>query len=960
MSFTNTDAFILLLLIPIFIRLGWPRHAYRRRRDLTALAVRIILILVLILSLAGLQIQRTSDNLSVVFLVDVSDSMDENSQTQALAFVRASIENMEESDQAAVILFGANALVEHPMDELINLNEIGSDPIALNTDLAEAIRIGLALFPPDAAKRMVILSDGLETVGDAARSAELAAATGVQIDYVPYGIVRDREVLVSSVRVPSTVGEDEPFDLVVSVENKGDVPVQSVLRILAAGTPIHDDIVTLNPGNNRYAVGPLQFSTAQFVDFRVVIEPQSAEGFTRNNELSAFTQVSGRPRILVVRSDPAESQFLEAALTETGFTIDTMSPDEIPLSLAALGTYRSIILVNVNAADLTPRRMEDLERYVRDLGGGLVVVGGPESYGVGGYFETPLEDTLPVEMRIRDQERVPKLTMSYVIDRSGSMQIAGPSGVSNLELAKEAVIRSMNFLNDYDRAGVVSFDHQAFWVVNIQEIASQANRSQMENTVATLTAGGGTDIFGGLTAVDEAMINDPSTLRHIILLTDGGANPAGILPLVTRLFNNNVTTSVVAVGQDYAPWLRDVAARGGGKFHIATTVESIPAIFSAETVLATRSYIFEDPFTPVFNSPSPIIDGVELGSMPQLLGYIATTPKDTATVVFTGPEDDPILASWQYGLGRSVAFTSDATDRWGTNWLSWGDYTRFWNQTVRWTITEGTNSNVDTWVENRGEQAVLVVDARDENGNYLNALELDSAVVFPDRESFTPEFHQVAPGRYEAEFEPTIEGAYFIGISGHTGEDALSEATVRQNTGWVLSYSSEYSVSEPNTRFLREISDLTGGTSLAGNTAAPFIHNLTQKDAALPLWPYLLAFAACLLILDIAVRRLVVNASDLQRLREFTFGLIGRRGDTYEETEVSGRMSDLMRAKRRAAVAEGDAPQAPIPVSPIRQSSSDDPPKAKPRRQPKTSSKKPEPTGATASQLLKKKRERSE
>lgn len=988
MNFTNTDAFFLLLLLPIFARIGWPRHTYRKRRDTIALGIRLVLIIVLILSLSGLEIKRQADKLAVVFLIDVSDSMDGQSQREAVDYVRASVESMGDNDQAAVVLFGSNALVEHPMDEILNLSQIGSNPIPIHTDLSEAIRLGLALFPPDTAKRMVILSDGLETIGDAERAAELAAATGVQIDYIPFGTARNQEVLVSSVSVPSRVSENEPFDLIISIENQSDTPTTAELFIFAGGASIIEETITIDPGTRVYSFGPLQYPDAGFIDFQVEINPLTAEGFTQNNHLSAFTQISGRPQILVVSSEPdnpeaRETEFLEAALTaeDAGFLIDHRTPEEVPLSLARLQSYSAIILANVNAADLTPARMNLIEQYVRDQGGGLVVIGGDESYGVGGYFETPLEDTLPVEMRIRDQERVPQLAMIYVIDRSGSMEITGPSGFTNLELAKEAIIRSFNLLNEYDRAGVISFDHQAFWVVDVQEIGSNANRQQLEDTVASLRPGGGTDIYGGLSAVSQEL-EDPNsllttaTLKHVILLTDGGANPSGIDGLVRRMNNNyDVTMSVVAVGNEYAPWLRGVTSSAGGQFHVATTVESIPAIFSAETVLATRSYIFEEPFVPVQTAPSPIMDHINAQSMPPLLGYIATTPKDTATVILSGPEEDPILASWQYGLGRSVAFTSDATLHWGTNWVqSWAGYSAFWNQVVHWTITEGTDSQMDAWVDSRGEQSVVVVDARDDDGNYLNGLDLDVAVTYPNGgEPVLPEFRQVAPGRYEAIFEPTEEGAYFIGIVGRTEEDAPVQATVRQNIGWVLSYSDEYRVSQPNPANLRRISNKTNGGQLERQPDSAFVHNLDQEEAALPMWPYLVALAGFLLIADIAVRRLVINRSDLEKARETVAGVFRRKASTYDETLASERLSGLMAAKQRAGatvdvesggtVATSSAPSMSKPPSrpsptphATQKPSTPAPTPSKPRPQPIS----PPADGSVASRLLKKKRDRGD
>ncbi|MCQ3930964.1 MAG: hypothetical protein DPW16_10940 [Chloroflexi bacterium] len=896
MSITNPSALFLLLLIPIFMRIGWPRLAYRRRRDTLALGIRILLVLLIVLGMAGVEIRRAADKLAVVFLVDVSDSMDAAAQKSALDFVRDSIAEMNQNDQAAVVLFGANAQVEHPMDELVNLSpQPGSLPttVTLNTDLAEAIRLGIALFPADTAKRMVILSDGIETVGDAEQAAQLAEATGIQIDYVAFARQRAPEILVSNVRAPSQVSQDEPFDLIVTIESETDTRAE--LRVLSGGVVIYNTEVDLEAGTKRYSIGPIQSPRTGFVDFRVQIEPLSVDGFYKNNELSAFTRITGQPRILLVASDPAELQYLQPALVGTGFEIDTITPDDLPMGLAALSQYSSIVMANVSATSLLPDQMELLKIYVRDLGGGLVVIGGPNSYGVGGYFETPLEEVLPVDMRIRDQTRIPQLTMLFVIDRSGSMEIAGPSGVSNLELAKEAIIRSFNFLNDYDRAGVVSFDSQAFWVLDLQEMGDAAHRQVMADEVGRLRPGGGTDIFGGLTAASRILPDDPSTLKHIILLTDGGASEIGITELVGRMFDNyDITTSVIAVGTDYARWLERLPPRGGGNFHVTTTIENIPAIFAAETVLATRSYIFEDPFFPTLTARSPIMDGIT--STPQLQGYIATTEKDTATVVLRGPEEDPLLAQWQYGLGRSVAFTSDATARWGRDWVNWEQYTRFWNQVVRWTITEGTNSQLEAYVEQRGEQAVLVVDARDDLGNYLNDLELDANIVTPDRTTINTELQQVAPGRYEAVFTPNTEGTYILTVAGSTREGAPIEATVSQSTGWVLSYSPEYSLAEPDELFLEKISN---GISLAGNPTAAFLHNLDHEEAARPLWPFFLGAAAFLLIGDIAVRRLVINRSDVERAREGLRQRFGMNQRAYQETETAGVMVGLKQAKRR-------------------------------------------------------------
>lgn len=940
LSFSNPEYLLLLLLLPVFIYAGWPRNLYRRRRDIFSLSIRVVLVLLIILGIAGLELPKDADYLAVVFLVDVSDSIDRTTQQAALDYVRDAIDEMNTNrDQAAVVLFGANAVVEQPMSESLDLSQIGATPITLNTDLAEAIRLGLALFPPETAKRMVILSDGIETTGDSENAARLAEATNVQIDYVPLTrVTTQEEILVSNVVVPPRVNEEELFDLTVTVESELNTTAE--LRVLAGGEIVHEETVTLQEGENSFVIGPLSWPGTGFVDFRVQIEPQGADNFYQNNELSAFTEVRGRPSVLLVTPDEREVEFLRPALEENGLVVNVVKPRDLPAGLPLLSAYSSVVLVNTPATMLSPSQMEMLQIYVRDLGGGLVAVGGPNSYGVGGYFETPLEETLPVEMRIKNQERIPSLTMLFVIDRSGSMEIASnPQGVTNLELAKEAIIRSFNLLNDYDRVGVMSFDSEAYFVLDIQDVGDAANRGSMEQTVASLRPGGGTDIFGALGAANDILPGDPSALKHMILLTDGGANPAGTLELANSMYSKyDITLSVVGVGQGYAPWLQSLAQAGNGNFHEALDVNSIPSIFTAETILATRSYIFEETFAPSLTSRSPIMDGIP--SLPNLQGYVATTEKDTATVVLRGPEEDPILAQWQYGLGRSVAFTSDASSRWAVEWVTWEQYSRFWSQAVRWTITEGATNNLEVRVEQRGENAYLVVDARDDDGELLNGLNLKASVVDPTLEAQELTIPQVAPGKYELAFTPQDEGAYFMRVVGASSE----EIAVAQTAGWVLSYSAEYRLAETDNRFLDKIASMTGGGSLAGTPQSVFLHDLTYQSVKSSIWPYLLAAAAFLLLLDIAVRRIVLNRRELERARQTVFGTVQRPA-----LETSARMSTLKAAKERASLPQQDEKAA---LSNQPKSSAAGRTKAAPR----TAAKTPTADGNIASRLLKSKK----
>ena len=930
MAFTTPLALLLLVVaLPPVIALGWPRVAYRRVRDLTSLALRVLMLLLVVLALAGLQIVRASDRLAVIFLLDASDSVGQAAQEAQLQFVEAALAEMGPDDLAGVVVFGANAVVERQPGSVRELGALRSTPVTSNTDLAEAIRLGLALFPPDTARRLVLLSDGRATVGDTEAAARLAAAAGVEISFVP--VTREAtapEILVSDVRVPPVVNAGQEFDLSLTID--AETATAATVTVLASGEIIHRQPVELRAGSNRYTL-TLQAGGSGFRDFRVQVEPDEGDGFFQNNQLSSFSQVVGPPRVLVVAADDAEATYLTQALTETGLEVDVIRPAELPVGVAALAQYNSIIVANVPAPQLSEARMRALQTYVRDLGGGLVVTGGPDAFGPGGYFQTPLEETLPVQMRLLDQQRVPQLTLVYLLDRSGSMSAISPSGVPNVELAKEAIIRSIDFLQPTDRAGIVSFDTGGSWLAEVQPVL---DRFSLQNLVARIRPGGGTDIRAGMNAASAALVDDPSPRKHIILLTDGGADSTGLVDMAATLHDDHdVTTSVIAIGvpPGAQTFLRDMAEAGGGNYHAVEVVEAIPTIFTLETVLATRSYILEEPFVPAIASNSPIIDGIT--AAPELLGYVATSPKQTAQVVLvsTGEHQDPLLATWQYGLGRAVAFTSDATARWGVNWVAWDGFSRFWNQLVRWTITEGATQNLETRVQMEGEQARIIVDARDADGNFLNGLALTASLVNPDLSSETIRLQQVAPGQYEATFTPGAEGAYFLAIAGEAGEDE-APLQVAQRTGWVMSYSPEYSLDAgtADLDLLNDLAELTGGRSLAEEPGAAFAHNLALETASTPLWPWLLLAALLILPVDIAVRRLIITRSDLLRLRQWA-----TRGQRSAPAAPSERISGLMGAKARAQRrTEAETAPPPSTIAALRRRSEERQPPEPPRPAP--------------------------
>jgi hypothetical protein len=472
----------------------------------------------------------------------------------------------------------------------------------------------------------------------------------------------------------------------------------------------------------------------------------------------------------------------------------------------------------------------------------------------------------------------------------------------------------------------------ASWVVNITPLD---NPDQVKNRVGTIRADGGTDIFAGVKAAAAVLPSDDAAIKHILLLTDGGADPTGIQQMVANLNKDyGITFSTVGVGSDAAAFLPDLAKAGNGLYHFAANPASIPTIFAEETTLATRAYIIEEEFFPQAARSHPIIQGIT--SVPKLLGYIGTTAKPAAQTILVSDQQDPVLAAWQYGLGKSVAWTSDATGRWAKNWVSWEQFARFWAQTVRYTISDNTANNAAVMVDRSGEKAAVTVDVQAQTGNYLNGLTLEANVVGPDGLTQTVSLSQVAPGRYVGDFVPTAEGAYLLRVTGtDPAQPWGAPAAVAQTAGWVLSYSPEYQLAPANSsgltagsQLLVRLAEATGGYVLRSTSdnrlafADLFKHDLkAPAQPTQPVWPWLLTLAAVLLPLDIAMRRLVVTRHDLRRAWQKAGAWLSDRRSQFtpQPAPRTEQLSSLFQAKGRArefkAPPENARPQGTPPAS---------------------------------------------
>lgn len=922
-NLTNPQALWLLLLLPLVLAImAWPRrhlyggHVSRLLGQLSlrhglSVAVRMVIVLLIVLALSGLQQVQSTDNLATMFILDMSDSVGEQGQAVGVSYIQQALSSMGVSDRGGLVVFGADALVERTASSNPNLRDIASVPVQSYSDLAGAIRLALASLPNDAAKRLVILSDGAENVGDARQAAQIAAANGVEIATVQLPTDSGIEVRLVDLQAPSMLREGEQFDLTLSLFSTTAMSVP--IQIFTEGQLVAQDTLQLQSGDQSFSI-PQIAGQSGFSTFEARIFPPQ-DTFIDNNVLESFSEVEGPANLLMVAANPSEGQPVAEALRSTGLPVTQIGPSDLPSDLRRLSDYRAVILVNLPSFLLAPRQLDLLQTYVRDLGGGLIVIGGERSYGPGGYFQTVLEDTLPVEMTITDKERLPGMTIMMIIDKSGSMANGGnaPGSPRKVELAKEAIYRSIDLLVPWDRIGVVAFDNAARWVLKPTPVT---NIKAIKDAVGTIRASGGTDILAGLQVGAEAMLKETTQVRHIVLLTDGGADSTGIVELTKKLADAGVTTSVVAIGHGYAPFLEEVAKIGGGRFHFADNAAVIPQIFAQETSLASRSYLVEETYTPEVVSPSPMLDG--LTRLPQLHGHVATSSKLTArTVLVGGPQADPLLVEWQYGLGRAVAWTSDAKGQWAAEWLSWSEFPRFWSQVVRSTLVESASGGLESEIRLEGDQAKIRVEILDEQGRYRNNLETALSLVDPDFNQQTIQLEQVAPGLYEGHFRPDRMGTYFMRIVGREGETMVAA----QTRGFVMAYSPEYrtlgmgeAARAANLLLLTDLAEIGRGQLLPLDAPAEaFAHTLPPAQAATDLWPWLLLLALLLLPLDVGLRRIIFGVEEVRLLWQRLRGHLPQPSGMATGPSTTGT---LLKTKNRASSQRKRSWQRPTPPDP--------------------------------------------
>ena len=832
---------LLLLLLPAYIALIYliDRRGGRRSRRIkhrVARVMRCLLTCLCVLALAAPSVVLPGGQQAVWILADASASA-RGMQDQMTQSVRTALENKDASVNAGVIAFGGNAMVEKPLAQDGTYNGVTTAVDAQASDLSSALTLASALLPEDAQGRIVVLSDG--ATEDVRAAAQQLAARGVTVDFQSFSGDALPDAQISQLNVPSRVYQGQSFTVTVQVTANHDTA--GTLVLYQNRTPVSSREVTLRRGDNTFTFRDTAADTGVVTyEARLISEGDSC---AQNDSMGGYVYVQGAPKLLLVEGRQGEGSEMAAMLSAAAMQYETVLPAQLPYDAEQLRQYDGVVLVNVDYDAADEEQWAALDSAVRVLGRGLTVIGGDSSYALGGYRGSKLEEMLPVTIDVRNKLDLPSLALMLVIDKSGSMT-DGMFGTTRLELAKEAAMRAAEVLTPNDQVGVIAFDDAAKWVVNLQKAEDV---EAIQNQIGTIRPGGGTAFFTALYEATYALMNAQAQQKHIIFLTDGEAGDTGYLQLCDIMQQNDITLTTVAVGSgaDQAT-LRTLAQQGGGRAYAANEFDNLPKIFTKETYLVSGSYVQNRTFTPVITEQSALTD---FEGFPQLSGYLAATEKSLATVSLMSDREDPILAWWQYGAGRVVAFMADSRGAWTSEFLQWDQAAAFYGGMAAFTLP-GEEREGQLTTERQGDALRIVYTAPE---GAQTGLSTSVTALLPDGTQTQLALQESAPGVYEGEIAAAQLGAYALRVE---QRDASGELQRVMEGGAVNGYSGEYDLRNQNAEStLPYLSALTGGREITDSAEMlKSTHAVVRarRDLTQPLLWALMVLLLC----DIALRRL--------------------------------------------------------------------------------------------------------
>jgi Mg-chelatase subunit ChlD len=848
----------LLLALPLVAFLGARLGVRRRELPRLAVPLRLAVLALLIIGLAEPLQTSGGGAASTVFVVDRSQSVGDDTARQIDEWIGSALRTAGAGDRAAVVAFGSSPVVAAPATAARRLGTGWQDaqPASRDTtDIESALALARSL-PLGGSRRIVLVSDGAENVGSALDQAGQAASDGTPIDVLPVDGVGKDDLRVEGAVAPSSVWPGEPVTVTASVATG--ISGAGRLDLSVDGTLTKSISTTFPAGVSSFTFETLQKLTPGFHALMVHVSGSpEMDKYPENDNYPLALIVREAPKLLLVSEPETDSGRLADALEGHGAKITASAPADVSSRLSESSKYDAVILNNVPASALSIDQMTALREATRK-GRGLVVVGGTSSYGPGGYAGTILEGTLPVTVRATTGPQRPRVALLLIIDKSGSMSESLNGPVSKIEAAKTAATLAMDALGPGDQVGVLAFTDQQTWVVKMTTLTNQGDRDAVKAAIASLSADGGTEIYPALEVGFDAIRNTTADVRHIVLMTDGLSHTGtrtSYQKLIDQFAGERTTLSTIAIGGDAdTDLLQFMAEQGNGRYRYADKSDDIPKLTLQDEESAVSQSVIRGSFQPIQKLPSPIMTGFKPEELPKLDGYDFAQTKPDAQTILTSERDDPVMAKWQFGLGRVVAWTADDGTDFALNWQSWQRYGDFWSNVIGWALPDPENRAIQVSVARDGPDAVVTVNAVGEQGDDVNNAKTTATITTPSGTvNANLPLYQSGPGEYQLRVAAPESGAYKIELQQQRGDQTLNELA-----GFAVPPSPEYQPAPQGHALLAALAARTGGRMLSMDKPGDAFSGAGLSGKSLrdyrPIWfvPVIAAFV--LLLLELAVR----------------------------------------------------------------------------------------------------------
>ena len=823
--------------------------------------LRVLCGLLLLTAMTGPRLNVGGEGLDVVLVVDRSRSLPDGAERRMLELIQNLERNRTRGDRIGIVTFGGNVDNESLLSESFQVSGFTKQIQPDGSDLNGAIHVALdQVANGDRPARVLIFSDGESNGASPLSAARRARELGVPLDFREFPRVRAGDVAIENLQLPEQVAPREPFQYAVDVY--ADREVEATVHVLRDGQPIAKATRVLTVGANRFLFRDI-LDVGGTTNYEARLDVAD-DVLQENNRGAGVVKVQAGPKVLVLNQDGQDDNFVRA-LRAGHLNVEVASSKTYPLTRDNLDRFRAVVLENVPAGDFGRLKLDRLAQFVEDLGGGLLVTGGQRSFGTGGYFKSPLDEVLPVSMEMREEHRKTRVAIAIALDRSGSMMAPVSGGKVKMDLANLGTAECIKMLSAGDSVAVIAVDSSPHIVQGLTPVEDVDAITQ--KVLGIQSMGGGIFVYEALVAAGNQLMNAEQATKHIILFSDANDSeePGAYKSLLAKYETAGITTSVIGLGTKTdvdAKLLEEIAKLGKGNIMFTEDAKELPRLFTEDTMsIARSSFVEADPATQPGGIPGHLtsdirfIGEVATSGFPAAGGYNLSYLKPQATLGTVSDDEyqAPWTAYWYRGLGRVAAITLEVDGKHSGNFAKWDDYADFCITHVRWLMSNDSPDDLFVKLNRDGQDAVVTIEYDERRPPKKNADAPTLKLMPPGDERQKPievPFQWRGPNTLEARFRLAEAGTYRSVING-------SGKKLADVPAMTLPYSPEFMPRHglpTGQETLRAVAELTAGKERL--ELLDIFGDAPRSPRMRSIIPWLLIAAVCVLLLEIAGRRL--------------------------------------------------------------------------------------------------------